>query len=179
MSTVYVDVDTQLDFIYPTGALYAPGAERIHANLGRLTANAVRHGFPILSTMDSHEERDREFARYSFRPHCIAGTIGQHKLACTIASRSQHFIQKQVFDCFSNPRMEKLLADWKPERVVVYGVVTDVCVNYAINGLLERNYRVTVVTDAVCALNADAADQCEGHWLQAGVKLVTTASLCG
>ena len=27
MKTVYVDVDTQLDFLYPAGALYVPGAD--------------------------------------------------------------------------------------------------------------------------------------------------------
>ena len=25
MNTVFIDVDTQLDFLYPAGALYAPG----------------------------------------------------------------------------------------------------------------------------------------------------------
>ena len=29
MKTVFMDVDTQLDFLYPAGALYVPGAERL------------------------------------------------------------------------------------------------------------------------------------------------------
>ena len=29
MSTIFLDVDTQLDFLSPSGVLYVPGAERI------------------------------------------------------------------------------------------------------------------------------------------------------
>ena len=29
MTTVFFDIDTQIDFMYPAGALYVPGAERI------------------------------------------------------------------------------------------------------------------------------------------------------
>ena len=29
MKTVFFDIDTQIDFLYPAGALYVPGAERL------------------------------------------------------------------------------------------------------------------------------------------------------
>ncbi len=29
MKTVFFDIDTQIDFLYPAGSLYAPGAEAI------------------------------------------------------------------------------------------------------------------------------------------------------
>ena len=29
MKTVFFDIDTQIDFVYPAGALYVPGAEHI------------------------------------------------------------------------------------------------------------------------------------------------------
>ena len=37
MNTVFFDVDTQLDFLYPAGALYVPGAETLLPALTRLT----------------------------------------------------------------------------------------------------------------------------------------------
>ena len=36
MKTIFFDVDTQLDFLYPAGALYVPRAETIVAQLGEL-----------------------------------------------------------------------------------------------------------------------------------------------
>ena len=35
MKTVFFDIDTQIDFLYPAGALYVPGAERILPEIGR------------------------------------------------------------------------------------------------------------------------------------------------
>ena len=36
-----------------------------------------------------------------------------------------------------------------PDVAIVYGVATNVCVNDAVNGLLERNVKVYVPTDAI------------------------------
>ena len=35
MKSVFFDVDTQIDFLYPAGALYVPGAESIVGNGGQ------------------------------------------------------------------------------------------------------------------------------------------------
>lgn len=177
MSYIFLDIDTQLDFLLPAGALYAPGAEAIIGNLGRLTAQAVKQGTPLISTMDAHAEDDAEFADWP--PHCVAGTMGQKKASVTLASRGQEFITKQSVDCFTNPEMEATLLRLKPGRVFVYGVVTDVCVRFAVDGLLARNYQVGLVTDAIQAISEDAAEQALARWRFAGVKMVTTASLCG
>ena len=40
MRTVFFDVDTQIDFVYPAGALYVPGAESIVPLIARLNAAA-------------------------------------------------------------------------------------------------------------------------------------------
>jgi len=83
MKTVFFDVDTQLDFIYPAGALYVPEAENIVENLTKLTRYAVEKSYPIIATMDAHSEDDPEFKIW--KPHCVVGTTGQQKCAGTIA----------------------------------------------------------------------------------------------
>jgi nicotinamidase/pyrazinamidase len=68
VKTVFFDVDTQIDFMYPAGALYVPGAERIVPAIVRLNQSA-----PLLvSTMCAHQENDPEFAQWP--PHCVVGT---------------------------------------------------------------------------------------------------------
>jgi nicotinamidase-related amidase len=52
MKTVFFDVDTQIDFMYPAGALYAPGAEKILNKIADLNRYAAANGFPVVSTMD-------------------------------------------------------------------------------------------------------------------------------
>ena len=41
MRTLFLDVDTQIDFVYPAGALYVPGAERIVPTVAALNAHAA------------------------------------------------------------------------------------------------------------------------------------------
>ena len=55
MKTVFFDVDTQLDFLYPAGALYVPGAERIVPAIARLNRFAARARHPG----DLHHRRAR------------------------------------------------------------------------------------------------------------------------
>src|SRR5258705_11341300 len=79
---VFVDIDTQNDFLLPVGALYVPGAERIIPTLARIYDLAKRKSIPVISSADAHSERDPEFA--SWPPHCIAGTLGQLKFPCRL-----------------------------------------------------------------------------------------------
>ena len=51
---VFVDVDTQRDFLEPTGALYVAGGDEIIPNLARLSEFARRHRVPVLATACSH-----------------------------------------------------------------------------------------------------------------------------
>ena len=111
MKTIFFDVDTQLDFVFPAGALYVPGAENIVDNLGKLTRYAAAHSYQIISTADAHTEDDPEFKIW--KPHCVAGTVGQHKIAATVSTGSQIIIEKQMLDCFTNPTLRPLLTSWR------------------------------------------------------------------
>src|ERR1700722_10519196 len=82
---VFFDIDTQLDFLYPAGALYVPGAERIVPAIVRLNRHAAQRGIPVVSTADAHLEDDVEFKTWP--RHCVAGTIGQHKAESTLLEK--------------------------------------------------------------------------------------------
>jgi nicotinamidase/pyrazinamidase len=176
MNTVFFDVDTQLDFLYPAGALYVPGAETIVPALGRLTTYAAAHGIPIVSTMDAHTGADPEFATWPH--HCVAGCLGQRKPEATLTgSRGrQYFITKQNVDCFTSAALLPLLADLKADHYVVYGVVTEVCVRHALRGLLASGKRVTVLADAIKELNASAAEETLRELTAAGGAVSASSS---
>src|ERR1700693_1972240 len=167
MSTVFFDVDTQLDFLYPSGALYVPGAESIVPQVAVLNRYAAEHGILVVSTMDAHTENDTEFREWP--PHCVAGTAGQQKPAATlleqrtvIPSALQDFavqgapqilLEKQSVDCFTNANLPALLDQLNVKICVVYGVVTEICVKNAAMGLLKSGRQVQLMTDAVRSLD--------------------------
>jgi len=52
--TVFVDIDTQFDFMNPRGNLYVPDAEDIIDNIKKLFDYAKEHKIKILSSTDAH-----------------------------------------------------------------------------------------------------------------------------
>jgi len=191
MRTVFFDVDTQLDFLYPAGALYVPGAESIVPQVAALNRYAAEHGIPVVSTMDAHPENDREF--HEWPPHCVAGTAGQQKPVATllesrtvIRSTREHFdlkdarqilLEKQSVDCFTNENLPALLDRLNVKRCVVYGVVTEICVKNAALGLLKAGLNVELVTDAVHSLDDTKCAQFYQKFAAAGGKRITAEQL--
>ena len=184
MKTVFFDIDTQIDFVYPAGALYVPGAEHILPVIGELNRRAPA----LVSTMDAHSEDDPEFQ--IFPHHCVVGTTGQHKPAVTLleqratfpsaqAGVRQWILEKQKLDCFSSPHLAPLLAQLQADRYVVYGVVTEICVRHAAFGLLQTGKPVEIVTDAVKALNEQKALEMFSEFKALGGRLTTSVEVLG
>ena len=195
-SVVFFDVDTQIDFLYPAGALYVPGAEALVPRIAALNRYAAANGIPVVSTMDAHAENDPEFAAWP--PHCVVETTGQQKPASTLAEKrvvvpnaippsglsginiagaQQILLEKQALDCFTNVNLGKLLDELAAERYVVYGVVTEICVQFAAFGLLKTGKRVELVTDAIQSLDADAASKMTAAFTAQGGVLTTSAEV--
>lgn len=167
MKTIFFDIDTQIDFLYPAGALYVPGGENILGAIARLNRYATKDGIVVISTMDAHAEDDPEFQHWP--PHCVVGTTGQQKPAATLLEKrvaipnapceldlagvQQILLEKQALDCFTNVHLAPVLASLAAERYVVYGVVTELCVKFAASGLLKTGKRVELVADAVRSLD--------------------------
>lgn len=156
--------------MFPAGALYVPGAERLIPLIGRLNRSAAAQGLPVISTMCAHAENDPEFRDWP--PHCVIGTTGQRKPSDTLVE-NQSFLEKQQIDAFSNPELPRLLERLGAERCVVYGVVTEYCVRLAILGLLKLGKRVTLVTDATAALSSVEAERTIREFTGRGGELAT------
>ena len=199
--TVFWDVDTQVDFMLPSGALAVPGAEALRPNLARLTDAARAAGITIVHTADDHEPHDPEIAEQpdfveTFPAHCLRGTAGAARVPETaaapgaadippdgagvdvaaVASASEVVLRKNRFDAFSNPAAAPLLRTLAPERVVVYGVALEVCDRYAVEGMLalDAGFEIVLVEDAVAALDPVKGAALIEEWRQRGVRVATT-----
>lgn len=190
---IFWDVDTQADFMLPDGKLYVPGAEAIIPILARLTQWAVQHHVPVIASADAHQPDDEEFSLYP--PHCLAGTPGQKKIPETTLSPrfiipnrrvadlprlercAQIVLEKHKFDVFTNPNADSLLAQLGKQEVVLYGVVTEICVAAAARGLLDRGYRVSVVEDAIQHLDQEKARDFLEEVRRRGGRIITAGQL--
>ncbi|MEZ0228989.1 MAG: cysteine hydrolase family protein [Planctomycetota bacterium] len=189
MRPAFLDVDTQLDFVDPSGKLYARGAEAIKPNLARLVALARSASVPLIASVDAHDESDPEFGQ--FPPHCLRGTEGQKKLRETTTGRevfvpskkadrlpdprSEHVVlEKQVFPVFGNENADAIFDRASADTFFVFGVVTEVCVKAAVLGLLERGYAVKLVHDAIWPIDEKTGEAAKKEMVARGAQLVAT-----
>jgi len=198
--TIFWEVDVQRDFILPGGKLYVPDAEKLIPNFSRLL-EPVRAGRVFLvSSADAHHLDDPELREWP--AHCLENTPGAEIVSQALAPRrlvvpcrgefalaedlrayQQIVLQKNTLDVFENPHAEALLKRFTPRgappfaadaEFLVFGVVTELCVRCAVEGLLRRGRRVGVITDAVRALDAEKARGLQNDWQARGAHMVST-----
>jgi nicotinamidase/pyrazinamidase len=203
---LFWDVDTLNDFIWPDGKLYVPGSEEIVPVLGALTSFAHEHQIPILASADNHELTDSEISqnpdwKVTFPPHCMRGTPGQQKIAQTslrgpmvldrepvgkeplalaaLSHRGDFLILKGSLDVFGNPNTSIIVETLDPQAIVLYGVATDFCVKYAVEGLLQRlpARRIQVVTDAIRPIYPAEGERLLAEWHDAGVQMISSREI--
>ncbi|HVA30054.1 MAG TPA: isochorismatase family cysteine hydrolase [Gaiellaceae bacterium] len=193
------DVDTQVDFMEPTGKLYVPGATDVAPAMERLVDAARAAGLVHVASVDDHELTDPELSdapdfTNTYPPHCLRGTRGAEKILETkqrdplplslvpyppgllprlVAGRRELVLLKKSFDVFTNPNADPLLDALDPEEIVVFGVATDVCDDAAIRGFLRRGRRVSFVEDAARGLDEARTAACRAAWRAGGAAFST------
>jgi nicotinamidase/pyrazinamidase len=203
---LFWDVDTLNDFIWPDGKLYVAGSEEIVPVLGALTDLAHAHRIPILASADNHELSDPEIStspdwKTTFPPHCMRGTRGQQKIAETtlrdplvidpeprdkirlareiMSHQGDFLILKRSLDVFSNPNTMTLVETLDPDTIVLYGVATDFCVKWAVEGILRRlpGKRTYIVTDAIRSIYPEEGNRLLSAWHEAGAQTITSRQI--
>jgi nicotinamidase/pyrazinamidase len=206
VTTIFWDVDTQHDFMRSSGKLYVPGSEAIIPVLRQLTEYAHARGVRIIASADDHLPGHRELSdtpdwRETFPEHCMHGTAGQQKIEETalrnplviepepqdpvaLAARVRAHdgdivLHKHWFDVFTNPNLLPVLDALAPERIVLYGVALDICDKYAMEGLLRLRpgIALTLVTDAVRAIDPAVGTALLEDWRRRGVRLASSAEI--
>jgi nicotinamidase/pyrazinamidase len=192
---IFWDVDTQVDFLNPLGKLYVPGSEAIVPTLRRLTQWAAEHRVLVVASSDAHHAGDPEFQQWP--PHCLVGTTGQQKIPETtlphpfilpnhraeipadLSASPQVVLEKQQLDVFTNPNTAPLVEQLGRPDVVLYGVVTELCVAQAARNLLARGCRVTLVEDATAALDAAKASRFVKELTTQGAQWARASDIIG
>ena len=124
----------------------------------------------------------------TFPPHCMQDTEGVQFVEATrpedpveLDWQQNYNIQNELhnldqdlvlykdkFNVFEgSPHTDQVLDYLDPDKAVVYGVATDVCVKQATFGLTERDIEVYLVEDAVKGIDPEKVEEtrqaCENH----------------
>lgn len=192
---VFLDVDTQRDFMEPEGALYVPGARQIVPVLSRLTGFARRMGVHVVATSCAHRADDPD--PEPFPPHCLVGTPGQSRADATDWPGSrvlrwgeslrtgrlpEHLtLEKRTYDVFDRPDATAIFERYGAggPTFIVYGVATDYCVQAVVHGLLGRGFRVGVVVDAIRPIDRGAEPAILTEFTRGGACLLMSDVVCG
>ena len=134
----------------------------------------------------------------TFPPHCLQETYGAENIDATRkrsplyidweteeslqsieekirAHKGETVFRKDRFDVFDkagNPYAADLIKNLGIEKALVYGVATDVCVDFAVKGLLNAGIEVFALSNCMYGIDQKNSANKMKEWEEKGAKLL-------
>lgn len=154
MANAVLVVDMLRGFLEEGYPLYLGEKSRqIIPNVQRLLGRELEHGSKTFFICDNHDPDDLEFKM--FPPHCIEGTV-EAEVIPELAKYPGEIIPKKRYSGFFGTSLEEKLKELKPEKLIICGVLTNICVMHTTADARNRDYEVEVPTDCVASPDAEA-----------------------
>ncbi len=175
MSNVVLVVDMVVGFMEPGHNLYCGDESRqIIPRVQDLIEREQADGGNVIFICDTHDPDDLEFQM--FPVHCVRGTE-EAEVISELSRYEGETIRKRRYSAFFETDLEDRLAQLNPDKVIVCGVCTDICVMHTTADARNRDYAVEVPTDCVASFDADAHHYALDHMAKIlGAKLTEPAS---
>jgi nicotinamidase/pyrazinamidase len=173
MANAILVIDMLRGFLEKRYPLYCGDRARaILPRIERLLQRELEKGSTIFFICDRHAPDDLEFR--IFPPHCIAGTE-EAEVVPELRKYSGEEISKNRYSGFFRTPLEDRLAGLRPEKVIVCGVCTNICVLHTVANARNRDYDVDVPTDCVETFDQSAHRFALEHMEKVlGARLVTS-----
>ena len=156
MASAVIVVDMQRGFLEEGNPLYCGDeAREIIPRVVELLRKEVDKGSALFFTADTHDPDDKEFQM--FPAHCVRGTEEAEiipELAEFVAQGT--VIPKRRYSAFFETDLARRLAELKPEKLILVGVCTDICIMHTVADARNRDYPVEVVEAAVASFDPEA-----------------------
>ena len=171
MPNVVLIVDMVRGFLEEDYNLYCGhDARTIIPEVQNLVERELAKGSSLFYICDTHEPDDLEFQM--FPVHCIKGTI-ESEIIPELRDYPGERIDKQRYSGFYGTDLENKLAQIRPEKVIICGVCTDICVMHTAADAKNRDYHVEIPMSAVATFNQEASKWAFEHMEQIlGVTLL-------
>jgi ureidoacrylate peracid hydrolase len=151
-STAIIVIDMLNEFCKPGGAMVLPGYERLVPPQKKVIEAGRQAGSAILFVADTHRpnvRQDREFLKRT--PHCLEGTWGARVIDDLDPRSDDVYIVKRRYSAFFNTDLDLTLRDLQVDTLVIFGVVTNICVRSTVHDAFFLGYQVIVPEDCVAA----------------------------
>jgi nicotinate phosphoribosyltransferase len=154
MANAVLVIDMLRGFMEEKNPLYCGDrARHIIPNVQRLLENELARGSKVFYICDHHDPDDLEFKM--FPPHCIAGTA-ESEVIPELSKLPGEVIKKKRYSAFYGTDLENRLKKLKPDKIIVCGVCTDICVCHTVANARNRDYHVEVPVDCVASFDEKA-----------------------
>jgi nicotinamidase-related amidase len=199
--TALLVVDMQYGFLEPGASLEVPKGRTIIPRLRRLIAACRAAGVPVMFTqfvysaavpclrghpfgIEHLPTRAGQPTGYGYPSgNCLVGPDAgprpesRDNIPELAPLSGELVVASHVYDKFLGTPLDLALRSRGITHLLVTGVTTDICVNSTVLSAANRNYRVTVVTDAVATIEDDLQDACFAIWQRKFARLRTAAQV--
>ncbi len=135
-------------------------------NLIEIEINQDSH---IIFLCDNHAPDDAEFEM--FPPHCIEGTE-EADIIPELAEYNAEYMPKHRYSGFFETSLEQRLNQLQPDKIIICGVLTNICVLHTAADARNRDYPVEVPINCVASPDETAHTFALDHMEKVlGVKL--------
>ncbi|MBB3932305.1 ureidoacrylate peracid hydrolase [Kaistia hirudinis] len=150
--TAVIVVDMINEFCKPGGKMVLPGYEVLVPPQLAVIDAAREAGAAVLWVHDSHRRnmrRDREHLKR--KPHGEEGTWATEIIEDLGARDDEIHIIKRRYSSFFQTDLDLVLKDMHIHQLVVFGVVTNICVRSTVHDAFFHGYEVVVPRDCCAA----------------------------
>ena len=150
--TAVIVVDMINEFCKPGGAMVLPGYEALMPAQTALIARARELDVPVIFVIDSHRRnmrRDREWLKRT--PHGVENTWATQIIDDLAPQPDDIRVIKHRYSAFFQTDLDLVLKDMLIDQIVVFGVVTNICVRSTVHDAFFNGYEVVVPADACAA----------------------------
>ena len=169
-ATAVLVIDVQRDFC-AGGALAVPAGDSVVPVLNRVLSGAGTRRMPVYASRDWHPAASRHFVTGGgvWPVHCVAGSDGAEFHPGLRLPAGALVVSKGVradedgFSAFDGrledgTTLEESLRASGVARLLVGGLATDYCVCHTVLDARRKGWPVTLLTDAVSAVNLEPDD---------------------
>lgn len=154
MANVVIVVDMVRGFCEEGHNLYVGESIReIIPRIQKLLREEREKGSHIIFLADTHDPDDKEFE--VFPVHCVRGTE-EPDVIPELQEWAQEVIPKRRYSGFFETNLEERLKELNPEKIILVGDCTNICVLYTAADARNRDYTVEVPADLVTSFDQDA-----------------------
>jgi len=130
-----------------------PTIRKVIPRIRELLEREQAAGSHIIFICDTLDADDKEFEM--FPPHCIRGTE-EPDVVPELAEFAEQIMPKRRYSAFFETNLEDRLTELKPDKIIIVGDCTNICVLYTAAEARYRDYAVEVPADCVATFDPDA-----------------------